>query len=94
LAAPVAQQEVAGYAKDGGKNVKMPDGKAKNVVPSSTAEYGACGCRAWLNGTTITVGMQNVFDSDPPFVAFGNGYDPSLADVKGRFCYVQLKKRF
>ena len=86
LPAPVAQQEVAGFAKDGGKNVK----------PISTAEYGACGWRAWLNGTTITLGMQNVFDYDPPFaaVAFGNGYDPSLADVKGRFCYVQLKKRF
>jgi outer membrane receptor protein involved in Fe transport len=95
LPAPVAQQEVAGFAKDGGKNVKMHDGK-KNVVPISTAEYGACGWRAWLNGTTITFGMQNVFDSDPPFaaVAFGNGYDASLADVKGRFCYVQLKKKF
>ena len=62
---------MAGYAKDGGKNVKMPDGKAKNVMPISTAEYGACGWRAWLNGTTITLGMQNVFDSDPPFAAVG-----------------------
>src|SRR5438067_498345 len=91
-----AQQEVAGFAKDGGKNVKMPNSQEKNVVPVSTAEYGACGWRAWLNGTTITVGMQNVFDSNPPSaaVAFGNGYDASLADVKGRFLYVQLKKRF
>ena len=32
---------MAGYAKDGGKNVKMPDGKEKNVLPTSTAEYGA-----------------------------------------------------
>ena len=96
LRAPVAQQEVAGFAKDGGKNVKMSDGKAKTVVPISTAEYGACGWRAWLNGTTITLGMQNVFDSDPPFVGitFANGYDASLADVKGRFWYVQVKKRF
>jgi len=97
LRAPVAQQEVAGYAKDGGKNVKMPDGEAKNVLPISTAEYGPCGWRAWLNGTTITLGMQNVFDSDPPFAggfAFGIGYDASLADVKGRFCYIQLKKKF
>jgi hypothetical protein len=33
---------------------------------------------------------------NPPFsaVAFGNGYDASLADVKGRFCYIQLKKKF
>jgi len=96
LPAPVAQQEVAGYAKDGGKNVKMPNGKEKNVVPLSTAEYGTCGWRAWLNGTTITLGMQNVLDSNPPFVggAFENGYDESLATVKGRFWYVQLKKRF
>jgi len=96
LRVPVAQQEVAGYAKDGGKNVKMPDGKEKNVVPVSIAEYGACGWRAWLNGTTITLGMQNVLDSDPPFLGggFGNGYDPSLADIKGRFCYLQLKKKF
>ncbi len=96
LRAPVAQQEVAGYAKDGGKNVKMPDGKATNVVPISSAEYGACGWRAWLNGTTITLGEQNVFDSDPPFLAggFGNGYDPSLSDVKGRFWYLQLTKKF
>jgi iron complex outermembrane recepter protein len=96
LSAPVAEQEVPGYAKDGGKNVKMPDGKEKNVVPVSTAEYGSCGWRAWLNGTTITLGMQNVFDSDPPFVAgtFENNYDESLADVRGRFWYAAIKKRF
>ena len=83
-------------AKDGGKNVKMPDGNEKNVLPVSTAEYGPCGWRAWLNGTTITLGVQNVFDSDPPFVAvaFEHDYDESLADVKGRFWYVQLTKRF
>jgi iron complex outermembrane recepter protein len=95
LRAPVAQREVAGFAKDGGKNVKMSDGKEKNVLPVSTAEDGACGWRAWLNGMTITLGMQNVFDSDPPFAALAfEGYDPSLADVKGRFWYLQLTKRF
>ena len=93
---PVAQQEVAGYSKDGGKNVKIKDGKDKNVMPVSTATYSECGWRAWLNGTTVTLGMQNVFDKDPPFVAgaFENNYDESLADVRGRFWYVGLKKRF
>ena len=93
---PPAPAQVPGLAKDGGKNVQMPDGREKNVLPVSTAEYGPCGWRAWSNGTTITVGMQNVFDSDPPFaaVAFANGYDASLANVKGRFCYIQLKKKF
>jgi hypothetical protein len=40
--------------------------------------------------------MQNVFDEDPPFVAssFENGYDGSLATIRGRFWCVQLKKRF
>ena len=93
---PAAQSEVAGYAKDGGKNVNMKDGKQKNVIPVSTAEYNPCGWRTWLNNTTISLGMQNVFDEDPPFVAGSgeNGYDESLATIKGRFWYVQLKKRF
>ena len=93
---PPTPAEVPGFAKDGGKNLKMKDGKEKNVMPVSTAESNPCGWRAWLNNTTISLGMQNVLDTDPPFVAasFENGYDESLATIKGRFCYVQLKKRF
>ncbi len=93
---PPAAAEVPGFAKDGGKNVKMKDGKEKNVVPVSTAEYGCNNWKWWLNNTTITLGMQNVTDEDPPFVAgsFENGYDESLATIKGRFWYVGLKKRF
>ncbi len=92
---PPAPAEVPGFAKDGGKNVKM-DGKEKNVMPVSTAEYNPCGWRAWLNGTTLSAGLQNVTDEDPPFVAgsFENGYDESLATIKGRFWYVGIKKRF
>jgi iron complex outermembrane recepter protein len=91
-----ALTQVPGLAKEGGKKVKLRDGKEKNVLPVSTAEYNPCGWRAWLNGTTLTVGMQNVFDSDPPFGAgvFENNYDESLATIKGRFWYVQLKKNF
>ena len=93
---PPAPAEVPGYAKDGGKNVKMKDGKEKNVIPVSTAEYGCSNWKWWLNNTTVTLGMQNVFDEDPPFVLgnFENGYDESLTTIKGRFWYVGLKKRF
>ncbi len=93
---PPAAAEVPGFSKDGGKNVRMKDGKDKNVMPVSTAEYNPCGWRAWLNNTTIQLGMQNVTDEDPPFVAgsFENGYDESLATVKGRFWYAGIKKRF
>jgi iron complex outermembrane receptor protein len=93
---PPAPAEVPGFAKDGGKNVKMKDGKEKNVVPVSTAEYGCSNWKWWLNNTTVTLGMQNVLDEDPSFVggSFENGYDESLANIKGRFWYVGLKKRF
>jgi outer membrane receptor protein involved in Fe transport len=93
---PPAPAEVPGYAKDGGKNVKMKDGKEKNVIPVSTAEYGCSNWKWWLNNTTVTLGIQNVGDFDPPFVAgsFENGYDESLTTIKGRFWYVGLKKRF
>src|SRR6266481_6295672 len=94
---PPAAAEVPGFAKDGGKNVRSgKDGKEKNVVPVSTAEYGCNNWKWWLNNTTVTLGMQNVTDEDPPFVAgsFENGYDESIATIKGRFWYVGLKKRF
>src|SRR6266403_4282586 len=93
---PPAPAEVPGFAKDGGKNVRAKDGKEKNVVPVSTAEYGCNNLKWWLNNMTITLGMQNVTDNDPPFVAgnFENGYDESLTTIKGRFWYVGLKKRF
>ena len=93
--APAAQSEVAGYAKNGGKNLQMA-GKETNTVPVSTAEYNPCGWRAWLNNTTITLGMNNVFDLQPPFAAgaTNNGYDEQTANIKGRTWYVALKKRF
>jgi outer membrane receptor protein involved in Fe transport len=83
--------EVPGYAKDASKN-----SKATNVIPGSTAEYDPCGWRAWLNNTTITLGVTNVMDLEPPFVAgaFENGYDEATANIRGRTWYVALKKRF
>jgi len=97
LPPPAAQTEVAGYAKDGGKNVKK-DGKEKNVMPVSTAEYNPCGWRAWLNNMTLTLGVDNVGDLEPPFSAFGTGADPGFDEVtanpKGRFWFAAVKKKF
>jgi hypothetical protein len=74
----------------------MMDGKEKNVRPRSTADYNPCGWRAWLNNTTITLGVNNIADAQPPFVAaaFENGYDESTANIKGRTWYAALRKRF
>jgi hypothetical protein len=96
MPAPAAASDVAGYSKDGGKNVSGKDGKDKNVMPVSTAEYNPCGWRAWLDKTTLMVGIENVTDEQPPFVAaaFENGFDEQTANAKGRFWYVGIKKRF
>ena len=95
LPQPVTEQ-VPGYARNRGKNAEVQDGKDKNVMPVSTAEYHQRGWRGWLNNTTITLGMNNAFDQDPPFVALGseNGYDEWTANIRGRTWYVALKKRF
>jgi len=79
-----------------GKNVKMKDGKEKNVMPVSTAEYNPCGWRAWMNQTTITLGVDNVMDLEPPFAAaaFENGYDENTTNAKGRLWFVGIKHRF
>src|SRR5437762_702726 len=89
-------EQVPGYARNVGKNADMKDGKDKNVIPVSTAEYNPCGWHAWLNNTTITLGMNNVFDQDPPFsiVNSENGYDQWTANIRGRTWYVALTKRF
>jgi outer membrane receptor protein involved in Fe transport len=65
-------------------------------MPVSSAEDSSSGWRAWLNNTTITLGMNNVFDQDPPFVAAAieNGYDQRQANIRGSVWYVALKKRF
>ena len=51
-----------------------------------------------LNGTTFTVGCNNLFDKDPPFASGqgGNsvGYPGFTYDSTGRFYYVRLTKKF
>jgi outer membrane receptor for ferrienterochelin and colicin len=93
--AAAAPDPVAGYTKTSGS-------AAKGNGPVSTAEYNPCGWRAWLKNTTLTVGVNNVCDLAPPFVAAAtnnssgseNGFDEVTANAKGRFWYVALKKRF
>ena len=88
--------DVAGYAKNGGKASPISAGTDQGAGIVSTAEYNPCGWRSWLNNTTITVGLNNVFDEKPPFVAgaFENGYDEGTTNAKGRTWYIALKKRF
>jgi iron complex outermembrane recepter protein len=83
---------VSGYDKNNGDS----GSKEKNVVPVSTSEFRPGGWRSWLNNTTITFGINNLMDEEPPFVAAAleNGYDESTATLRGRTWYVSLRKRF
>jgi iron complex outermembrane receptor protein len=92
---PVEQHPVAGYSKDGGKEVKS--GKDKEVVEQTAA---AMPCwKSLLNNTTYTIGCNNILGADPPkaygtFNGNSNNYPGGLYDNLGRFWYVELVKRF
>lgn len=49
-----------------------------------------------LSGIVVTVGVVNVFDKEPPFssVAGSLGFDTSQADLRQRFGYFNVSKRF
>ena len=44
--------------------------------------------------TSLTAGILNVTNEDPPYVNIGGGYDPRTADPRGRRAYVLLSSRF
>ena len=83
-AAPAPAVVDAKDAKDG-----------KNVAP---AVQGATGCD-WkaklLDGLTLAVGCNNVFNMQPPFISGANSNtDLSLYDGFGRFVYFEISKKF
>ena len=94
--------EVPGLTKEGSNPHASPDGKTTVGTTASTLDYSPDRWKEWLKNTTITLGMNNVFNLQPPFVAAAtqsggsseNGYDETSANPKGRFWYVALKKRF
>ena len=61
-------------------------------MPGSAKDW-----RHWLDRTSIRIGINNIFDEPPPFVAGavnGDNYDTSLATLRGRYYYVGLDKKF
>jgi outer membrane receptor protein involved in Fe transport len=50
----------------------------------------------WLDNTKFTAGCINVMDEEPPrtVAAFADNYDRDTHDLRGRFWYVALNKKF
>ena len=64
----------------------------------SYSVWGVNGSYTGFRNWTLTLGVKNVFDRDPPFTrqdrAFQIGYDPYLADPTGRFYYGSIRYAF
>ncbi len=96
--APVEEQPVAGYSKDAKDLGAGKDGKPTETAADQAANYGLPIWKRILNGTTITVGCDNIFGTDPPDAIGGGGNSVGapdfIYDSTGRFVYVQLTKKF
>ena len=69
----------------------------KETVPALVTTAASFECSNWkrlVNGTTITVGCNNVFGQDPPKAAATSNYPGFLYDPTGRFVYFSLTKKF
>ncbi|MGJ7917484.1 TonB-dependent receptor [Massilia sp. LXY-6] len=82
---------------NGGKGTP-PAGFSPRVASYTT--WGLSTTYTGFKNTTITVGIQNLFDRDPPFTAHnvdevvGAGWDPRVADPRGRSLSFDIKYRF
>jgi iron complex outermembrane receptor protein len=67
---------------------------------SSYTRFGLSTTYTGFKNTSITFGVQNLFDRDPPFTAHnvdevvGAGWDPRVADPRGRSYSLTLKHKF
>lgn len=82
---------------DAGKSAPPPG--FDPTVPSYTT-FGLSTTYTGFRNTTITVGIQNLFDRDPPFTAHnvdevvGAGWDPRVADPRGRSLNFNVRYKF
>ena len=60
--------------------------------------WGLNGSYTGFRNWTLTLGVKNLFDRDPPYTrqatAFQIGYDPAIADPTGRFYYASVRYAF
>ena len=85
---PIAAPTVASYSKD-----------ATGVNGAMTAPVEASSSTIWqrmLWGTTLTVGVNDAFDRNPPtaLAAFNDNYDTSLYSIRNRYYYISFSKQF
>ncbi len=83
----------------GYRDYVQPGAPVRDVEPYTTADVGAAyrlENAGFLKGLQIRVGVVNAFDETPPFSqrSFNLGYDPAIADIRGRFYHVGVDASF
>jgi iron complex outermembrane recepter protein len=78
-----------GYDKEG-----HPITGENAISPKAEASGG--GWRTWLGGTKFTFGINNIFDTRPPFADDNNtvGFDTANATPFQRYFYFEIEKKF
>ena len=76
-----------GYDKEGKKIVGE-----KAIAPQP--EGSNSGIRTWLAGTKLVFGINNIFDTRPPFEDSTAGFDTANTTPFGRYFYVEIEKKF
>jgi iron complex outermembrane receptor protein len=88
---PIETAVVPGFSKDAASS---GGGKSTENAAAQTASFGLPCWKRLLNGTTVTLGCNNVFGHDPPDAFTSSNYADFLYDSTGRFVYVSLQKKF
>jgi hypothetical protein len=73
------------------KNGKRIIGEKAIALPRGEGSSG--GLRHWLANTTLTFGINNIWDTRAPLSMNGFGFTPLFDNAMQRFFYVQLEKK-
>jgi len=68
----------------------MADGLIDDMLTVDIQYNYNMGETAFLSDANITLGVQNIFDEEPPVVSYVTGYDPTLHDGRGRLFFVKV----
>lgn len=84
----------AGYSEDARESTHASGSTPSETAAAQTANYGLPVWKRMLNGTTVTLGCNNVFGHDPPDANATTNYPGFAYDSTGRFVYMSVKKKF